>query len=539
MSSGPQTTEKLDLSKYVQVLNRRKWWGIIPFTLTALGFVLLVLAVPDRYLSSCTIEASKSEVVEIYEGGKARKRRQSEEIVRDEITRYSRVMEALAGTEPMREIERRAGDDPKFEGELKETFWRRISKNLYVNSMGGGARIRVSYLAESRDDAYTILSELTRYFVENALRQEKANVDQALNMAKAELEKSREELISLEGRLQKLLEDNPSAAPAGAGGAKQQRLAAVRQQLELLQDKVFAERAKVQSLRQKIKDMPAKVIDRTAETPENPDVALYRQQLVELRTQLNRVKQRFTPRHPTYQSLRAEIQATRELLAEAESKAAAEAKPELKPNERRQFFENMLVRLNMQLDADQDRRERLQKELDALSEELVAVPQLQRQRRKLQRDLEAARGQYDEDLDRFNRVKSEHDTAMEGLISFQIVSPARKPHKPDYRHKVKYAVMGLFVSVVLAVGAVAGIEFSDQSFSDVESARNVLRLPSLGVIPVIETDADRRRRRLKAILIALGVLLLVTAAVVAALGPAQEEAEQLWKVIRRAARSLT
>ncbi|MFW6158585.1 MAG: GumC family protein [Planctomycetota bacterium] len=538
MSSGPQTAEKLDLSKYVRVLNRRKWWGIIPFTLTAVAFVLLVLAVPDKYLSSCTIEASQSEVVEIYEGGKARKRRQSEEIVRDEITRYSRVMEALAGTEPMREIERRAGDNPKFEGELKEAFWRRISKNLYVNSMGGGERIRVSYLGESPDGAYTILSELTQYFVENALRQEKANVERALNMAKAELSKSREELISLEGTLQKLLEDNPSAAPAGAGGAKQQRLAAVRQQLELLQDRVFAGRAKVQSLRQKIKDMPAKVIDRTAEPPENPDVALYRQQLVELRTQLNRVKQRFTPRHPTYQSLRAEIESTRELLAEAESKAAAEVKPTLVPNERRQYFENMLVQLNMQLDADQDRRERLQKELDALSEQLVAVPQLQRQRRKLERDLEAARDQYDDDLVRYNRVKSEHDTAMEGLISFQIVSPARKPHQPDYRHKVKYAVMGLFVSVVVAVGAVAGIEFSDQSFSDVESARNFLRLPSLGVIPVIETDADRRRRRLKAILIALGVLLLVTAAVVAALGPAQEEAEQLWKVIRRAARRL-
>ena len=537
MSSGAQITEKIDLSKYLKVLNRRKWWGIIPCILVATGFALFVLAIPDKYISSCTIEASQSEVVEMYEG-RQRRRQQSAELLRDEITRYHRVMQSLAGTEPMREIERRAGGDPRTEALLREQLWRRVNQNLNIHSMGRGTRIRVSYLGETPDQAYTILRALTQDFVETALSDEKETAAEALRMAEADLEQAQEHLAGIESELQRLLEDNPSAAVEGVGGPRHQRMAQLSYQTEHVEDRIYSHRSRIQSLTETIEGMPAKVIDRAAEPAEDPDVALYRRQLVELRSRLNNLTQRYTERHPEVQATQAEIQAVRGMLVAAESRAAAEAEPELKPNRARQEYEQMRMQLLMQLDADQDRLERLKAEMNELQEELIAVPQLVRQRRELERSRNYAIARYQNARNRYSRIRGEYELAIRDLVSFQIISPARRPLQPDYRHKTRYAMMGLFVSLVVGFGAVAGTEFMDQSFSDVEAARNYLHLPSLGVIPVIETDSDRRRRRIKSVLIGFGVALVVAAIIIAALGPASEEVAQLWEVIQRAVRRL-
>ena len=148
-----------------------------------------------------------------------------------------------------------------------------------------------------------------------------------------------------------------------------------------------------------------------------------------------------------------------------------------------------------------------------LEEEVRARPALEREYNRLARERAAAGERQAAAQKEFQRVNQDFNMKMEGLVSFSVDAPARVPQTSDIRHILRLAVMGLFVSLAAGMGAIVGMEFLDQSFTDVETARAFLRLPSLGVIPLIETRRNRRVRWLRYL-----IVLAVFAAVAAAIG---------------------
>ena len=73
-----------------------------------------------------------------------------------------------------------------------------------------------------------------------------------------------------------------------------------------------------------------------------------------------------------------------------------------------------------------------------------------------------------------------------------------------------------------------------------EAARDVLRLPSLGVIPYIETVRDRRGRWVTTVLVSATVIAVVAAVVLAVLfaPPVHGGAEKLWDWIKDLCKNL-
>jgi hypothetical protein len=66
-----------------------------------------------------------------------------------------------------------------------------------------------------------------------------------------------------------------------------------------------------------------------------------------------------------------------------------------------------------------------------LEEEAVALPGLVRGLKRLELDQEAAELRYARDANNFARVESEFNIKMEGIASFHIVSPPRRPTQPS------------------------------------------------------------------------------------------------------------
>ena len=128
-----------------------------------------------------------------------------------------------------------------------------------------------------------------------------------------------------------------------------------------------------------------------------------------------------------------------------------------------------------------------------------------------------ARKQYALAVENYDRISKDYTVKMQGLVSFSIADPPREPQEREWNHIIKFALMGLFISLAAGVGAIAGSEFLDQSFTDVESARDFLRLPSLGIIPMIESQRDRRRRLLTYLIVFGGIGLLILLVVLSVL----------------------
>src|SRR2546428_11601271 len=70
--------------------------------------------------------------------------------------------------------------------------------------------------------------------------------------------------------------------------------------------------------------------------------------------------------------------------------------------------------------------------------------------------------------------------------------PARLPAAPN---RLRLMLMGLMVSLGMAAAAVMLAEHVDTSFHTIDSLRAITKAPVLVSIPLIVSDADRRRKK--------------------------------------------
>jgi uncharacterized protein involved in exopolysaccharide biosynthesis len=81
---------------------------------------------------------------------------------------------------------------------------------------------------------------------------------------------------------------------------------------------------------------------------------------------------------------------------------------------------------------------------------------------------------------------------------FRILDPARVPIKPFRPNRLMINGVGVGLGLLVGVALVALLELRDSSFRTEVEITNLLTLPVLAMIPVVETPADltaRRRRR--------------------------------------------
>ncbi len=525
---------KLDVRKYLLILQRRKWWGIVPFVILGLVFTVIYFALPAKYLSVCVIKAS-SEVAELY-GPRQTAKKTSEEIVNEEILRYDRVMGALVKTTILEQIEEKSKDDPILRGRLEEKLHQNIVRNTQIRAIGS-TLMRVSYLGGTPDNTLIILDKLIAHFVENALRKEREDAKAARDLATAELKRAKEELDSAESTLVTFRSQHPGITETGEGG-KGEELTRLTMDIKVLDREIDAQRKKLERCTNQLENTPARTTEGIKTAPDQT-VATLKAHMADLRNSLAVALKTYTPRYPAVIELEKRIQATEGQLNQA-MKEANQDETMLTVNRAREQLEEKKLELEAELDYRTEERRLLIDRRTKLAQEVDALPNLQKDASQFMRDVAAAANRYATAHTNFKRIDEDYSIKMEGLVSFSIVSPPRLPHEKDIRHKLRLAIIGLLISLAAAIGAITGIEFLDQSLTDTETARDFLRLPSIGVIPFIETRYGRRNRLLKYAAVAAIIVTLLAAAMLAVMieGPIQRAAQELWHQIQERCKDL-
>ena len=157
--------------------------------------------------------------------------------------------------------------------------------------------------------------------------------------------------------------------------------------------------------------------------------------------------------------------------------------------------------------------DRLRQTIAAYEQRVDNAPQRQQEFQALSRDYETTRELYDSLLKKHEESllaeSMEHGRATE---QFRVLDPAVPPREPAAPNRLWLALMGLIVSVGLAVGAMALAEQLDTSFHSVESLRASTRVPVLASIPRIVTRADALKRGLRIGVAAAGLAVVLAAA---------------------------
>lgn len=164
----------------------------------------------------------------------------------------------------------------------------------------------------------------------------------------------------------------------------------------------------------------------------------------------------------------------------------------------------------------QDQKQNLQKRLGEVEQSILQTPLVDRALKSLNRDYENAQQKY-------NDVRAK---AMEAQIAenveeaskaerFVLVEPPTLPDEPIKPNRKKLVMLGLGLSLAAGVAGVFGIEFIDGSIRSADVLTSVMTVEPLTVIPYIVTASEFRSRTRKRIILVLGVVGLVIAAMAA------------------------
>jgi polysaccharide chain length determinant protein (PEP-CTERM system associated) len=268
-------------------------------------------------------------------------------------------------------------------------------------------------------------------------------------------------------------------------------------------------------------------------TPHAPVAADPNQvRLYRMRQELKDMLTKYSPRYPDVIQLQADIEALeRQVQDAARERQAAEARAaeakrqkdaadaaakaqEQKPLGRDPYavqMEEALNQLQVEITGLKEEEAKIRADMATYQQKVDNTPRRDLEFQELSRDYGSTRELYNTLLKRFEEAQlSENLEQRQKGEQFRIVEPAVAATAPVAPNRPRLLLVGLGLSLGLAVGLVILAEQLDTSFHSVDELRAITSFPVLVSIPRIVTEGDVRRSRWRATLVAAVAVCCLT-----------------------------
>jgi len=223
-------------------------------------------------------------------------------------------------------------------------------------------------------------------------------------------------------------------------------------------------------------------------------------QLIRLRAELATTREKYSDDHPDVVKLKKSIAAL-----EAEPPATGGAKAAMKPeNPAYIAFKAQLEGILSELKSSRSKRAALQSKVASYDQRLEQTPQVEREYLDLTRDHEASLMRYREI--RAKQMQADIGQELEKDRKgerFSLIDPPQLPEKPSSPNRPAILLLGLILSLGGGVGSAAVLETFDDSVRGSKALTGLLKVPVLAVIPYMENNEERQRKRKIALIIAV------------------------------------
>ena len=141
----------------------------------------------------------------------------------------------------------------------------------------------------------------------------------------------------------------------------------------------------------------------------------------------------------------------------------------------------------------------------------MIAPAVEREWLALERELEVVKAQSKEIETRLEdaRTGERIGEAKEVTEYWRVHTPPRLPVLPAFPNRPLYLILGALIGLTLGIAAGLIAEALDSTIRGTRDIRQVMQMPPIAAIPVIKTDSDRRRDRLRHVTVAAVVIVAV------------------------------
>ncbi len=546
-----------DFSKIKQIFKRRKWYFIIPFFLVFFTCLIVALILPNIYTSKATILIKSSEI--------------PSDLVPSTVTSYAE-QRIQTITQEVMSRERILGLVKKYDllpGKREklsvDDIVAKIKSRIHVepitaeiNSGKNYGRPKlltiaftVSYEDEDPKKAQLVTNEIASFYLEKNLEAVKQHTAETAKFFKEQLNEIKNKINELENKIaeyrKKHLEELPEFTNLNMTKLEKlnsnlnnidMQIRSLKEQKAVLENQlislnpysgsrgvVLSPEDRLQQAKLELSQLLSKYSDKyplvqakkkeiailEKQTKVNNQLFQLNDKLKELETKLANLRSKYSDKHPSVIAVKQEIKKVKSEIAKVKAELG-KSKDEIKDATNPAYIQikSELDRVNVSIASLKSERKRLEKEINEIYKKLHAMPEVAKKYNELQLDYNNAKLHYNEIQKKYMLAKVAENLQSDELgEKFEIIEPAYFPEKPSKPNRLAISLIGFVLGLGFGVGCASMAEYADKRIYDRETLEEITNMQVLSVIPRLYTESDKRKRRIKKVLIFFGIIAAI------------------------------
>jgi len=487
---------RFDPLDYVSVINRRKWWFIVPMTLALIVGGLLVWKLPRTYQATTTIAVSAARLAPNVVGAVEMARPDRIRAVSQQLLSRT-VLERTARLEHLDANGSIESAISRIRGSVSVTPADSITpggasasgvpdKSLSPEQKAQLDSYQVSMIDGSPDDAQRIVNRLAQVFVEENSRSREVRAQDTSQFIESQLQASATRLSALEERLRSMKESYMGRLPEQTN-ANLAMVSAMQRQLESNATTARAEQDRLSMIERQI-DATQQGADNallSAKGVAAAEPAAVRVQT--LRRELADAQLSYTDKHPEIVRLKDELATAEKAAAAERSRPASDRMAILNATPEYRQLQKDREMTKMRIAELQRQQASITAQVAQYQGRVEGAPRVEQQMVSLQRAYDLERAAY-QDLSgkKQTALLDEELQRKQGGEQFAVLVPASVPQDPFKPKPLRVMLMAIAAGLVLGGALAVGREYLDRSVHDARGLRDEFELPVLAEIPRIE-----------------------------------------------------
>jgi len=505
------------------IIRRRYWTLLVPFAVVSAITAAAARRLPVLYRSQAMIQVVPQRVPENYVKATVTTRIEDRlQSIRQQILSRTRLEQVIQEFD-LYPQERRI--------DIMENVVDRMRSAVKVEVTKSGDSFTVSYTGSDPRVVTKVTASLASQFIDESLHDREQLYESTDQFLESQLQDARRRLEDQEQKLAAYRTRYAGQLPTQEG-ANLQALASTQMQLQQLADADNRDTDRRLMLERALKElelekdpppvepgaasaaMPASGMN----TPDSAPLGSNAQTLDAAKKTLAQMRQRYSDSWPDVQAQKRYVDdLQRKVDAEAlqqpltvaaspESPAAAAASPAVARQTKMQGLQTDLKEIDRQMAARQVEAKRLRDNAAVLQQRVDAVPARESEMTELTRDYATLSGQYTSLLAKKEDSKLAANLERRQIgEQFKLIDPARMPEKPASPDRPLINMCGMAAGLAIGLGLIVLFEYRDSSFKNDSEVRDLLELPVLAVVPIMQSDGDRRRARVRRVVVDVGL----------------------------------
>ena len=487
-----QSSEGLDIPRYLEIVRRRHLQFLIPLFLGWLMVWGASWVLPARYKSSTLILVEQPTMpknyVEPNVSDDLQNRLQS---ITQQILSRTRLLLIIDKLHLYDDSRRQMTPDEKVERMRKD-----IDIVLVRDSHDDQiTAFKISYSARDPHIAQRVTSELSSLFINDNLQVRQQQSEDTTKFLESQLEDARASLADQEAKVREFKGQHEGELPSQEA-SNLQILSGLQSQLQNEQDALNTakqQRVYLQALIEQYRNVHSTYQSDDGMPTGNPELDRLKSKLTDLRT-------RYTDHYPEVENLRIEIANVERARDAINSDPKTKGNPVTQADAANPSGSAAFLQLQGQLQANQAEianREQgiagLKARVNGYQDRLNTEPASEEQLADLTRGYDQSKANYDDLLKKEN--ESEMATSMEQMQQgerFSILDPPSLPLKPDFPNRLKFCGIGLGLGLVFGLIVAGSFEYMDDRLHSEKEIKMLLPVAILSEIPEILSPLDER-----------------------------------------------